>query len=203
MRIPWVWVGSIRYIALTRDQLVEQYGYLEGAWQYVLAIGLILVVLEMARRAIKLALPSVALLALMYGVLGEYLPGEFAHPGLPLGSFLGTLNIAEGGIWGPLTGVSVNVVAVFVILGAFIGAGEGGTAFMSLATRLVGRDRAGAAKVSVLVGIFRLYLRLRFRQRGIDRHHYPARHEAPGLPPPALRRQSKRLPPVVVRSCRR
>ena len=35
--------------------------------QYLLGIGLILVVLEMARRAIKLALPSVAMLALAYG----------------------------------------------------------------------------------------------------------------------------------------
>jgi TRAP transporter 4TM/12TM fusion protein len=142
------------YIALQRDLLVEQYGYLEGVGQYVLAIGLILVVLEMARRAIKLALPSVAVLALCYGLFGQHLPGEFGHPGLPLGSFLGTLTIAEGGLWGPLTGVSVNVVAVFVILGAFVGAGEGGTAFMSLATRVAGRYRAGAAKVSVLSSAF-------------------------------------------------
>ncbi|MEE9357391.1 TRAP transporter large permease subunit [Candidatus Vondammii sp. HM_W22] len=147
-------LSACAYIALNRNQLVEQYAYLEGTGQYILAIGLILVVLEMARRAIKLALPTVAFIALMYGVLGQYFPGEFGHPGLPLGSFLGTLIIAEGGIWGPLTGVSVNVVAVFVILGAFVGAGEGGTAFMSLATKLASRYRAGAAKVSVLSSAF-------------------------------------------------
>ncbi|HEB96852.1 MAG TPA: TRAP transporter fused permease subunit [Sedimenticola thiotaurini] len=175
LALPWVfWVGvggppsrrllswligafgifASLYIAFNRDQLVEQYGYLEGPGQYLLGIGLILVVLEMARRAIKLALPIVAVIALSYGLLGQYLPGQFGHPGLPLGSFLGTLTIAEGGIWGPLTGVSVNVVAVFVILGAFIGAGEGGEAFMALAIRLAGRFRAGAAKVSVLSSAF-------------------------------------------------
>ena len=143
-------VYACAYVALNRDALGDQYGYLEGGQQYLLAIGLVLVVLEMARRAIKLALPSVAALALAYGFLGQHLPGEFGHPGLPPGSLLGTLTIAEGGLWGPLTGVSVNVVAVFVILGAFVGAGEGGTAFMSLATKLAGRYRAGAAKVSVL-----------------------------------------------------
>ena len=42
-------------------------------------------------------------LALLYGVFGEHIPGEFGHPGLPLNSFLGTLTIAEGGLWGPLT----------------------------------------------------------------------------------------------------
>jgi len=141
-------------VALNRDALGDQYGYLQGGQQYLLAVGLILVVLEMARRAIKLALPSVAALALAYGFFGQYLPGQFGHPGLPPGSLLGTLTIAEGGLWGPLTGVSVNVVAVFVILGAFVGAGEGGTAFMSLATKLAGRYRAGAAKVSVLSSAF-------------------------------------------------
>ncbi len=147
-------VAACLYVALDRDALSDQYGALEGPGQLVLAVVLIAVVLEMARRAIRLALPVVALLALAYGLFGAAIPGEFGHPGLPLGSFLGTLTIAEGGLWGPLTGVSVNVVAVFVILGAVIGAGEGGAGFMALATRLAGRLRAGAAKVSVLASAF-------------------------------------------------
>ena len=60
-------------------------------------------VLEMARRAISWPLPTVAVIALLYGVYGEWIPGEFGHPGLPLNSFLGTLTITEGGIWGKLT----------------------------------------------------------------------------------------------------
>ena len=147
-------IYSCGYIAINRIQLADQYGYIESLQQYIIAVGLIFVVLEMARRAVKLALPTVAVLALLYGLLGQYIPGEFGHPGLPLGSLLGTLVIAEGGLWGPLTGVSVNVVAIFVILGAFIGAGEGGISFMALATKLAGRYRAGAAKVSVLSSAF-------------------------------------------------
>lgn len=142
------------YITVYRDQLGDQYGSLDGTGQMIMAIGLILVILEMARRAIKLALPTVAVIALAYGFLGQYIPGEFGHSGIPIDSFLGTLVIAEGGIWGQLTGVSVNVVAVFVILGAFIGAGEGGDAFMALATKIAGRYRAGAAKVSVISSAF-------------------------------------------------
>ena len=147
-------IGGCLYIVAQWEVLDEQYGSLEGPFQFVLAGVLVLVVLEMARRAIKLALPSVAIIALMYAMFGEYLPGEFGHPGLPLTSLFGTLIITEGGIWGQLTGVSVNVVAVFVILGAFVGAGEGGQGFMSLATSLAGRYRAGAAKVSVLSSAF-------------------------------------------------
>ncbi len=143
-------LAACAWIVLRREALDEQYGALQGALQFLIAGTLIVVVLDMARRAIKLALPTIALLALGYGFFGQYLPGEFGHPGIPAASLLGTLTIAEGGLWGPLTGVSVNVVAVFVMLGAFVGAGRGGTGFMALATWLAGGLRAGAAKVAVL-----------------------------------------------------
>lgn len=145
---------STYYIITNHVDLEDQYGSLEGNIQYFVAISLLLAVLEMARRAIKLALPLTALIALAYGLWGHYIPGNFGHQEIPIESFLGTLVIAEGGIFGSLTGISVNVVAVFVILGAFVGVGEGGNAFMSMSTKLAGRLRGGAAKVSVLASAF-------------------------------------------------
>ena len=123
---------------------------LEGTLQLAIATALIVIVLEMARRAIGWPLPSIAVIALLYGLFGNLLPGEFGHPGLPLESFLGTMTIAEGGLWGSLTGVSVSIVAVFVIMGAVLNAGEAGQGFMNLATAAAGRLKGGAAKVSVL-----------------------------------------------------
>jgi TRAP transporter 4TM/12TM fusion protein len=145
---------STFYIINNYTNLEDQYGSLEGDFQFVMSIILILSVLEMARRAIKLALPLTAAIALAYGVYGHLIPGNFGHQEMPIESFLGTLVIAEGGIFGSLTGISVNVVAVFVILGAFVGVGEGGNAFMSMSTKLAGRLRGGAAKVSVLASAF-------------------------------------------------
>lgn len=138
------------YIIFDRDRLLDQYGALQGWFQYAVAAVLILVVLDMARRAIKPVLPGVALVVLAYGLFGEWIPGEYGHDPIPLDSFLGTLVIAEGGLWGELTGISVNLVAPFLILGSLVAAGEAGTGFMSLAGRLAGRYRAGAAKVGVL-----------------------------------------------------
>ena len=143
-------IAICAYIALFENALGEQYGYLNGPMQMAMAVALIVIVLEMARRAINWPLPMVAVIVLAYGMFGEYVPGEFGHPGLPLASLLGNLTIAEAGFWGPLTGVSVNVVAVFVILGAVLNAGEAGQGFMNLAIAVAGRLRAGAAKVSVL-----------------------------------------------------
>ena len=120
------------------------------SFQTVIATTLLLIVLEMARRSIGWPLPVLAVMALLYGLLGQHVPGEFGHPGTPLASFLGTMTIAEGGIWGTLTGVSVSIVAIFVIFGAVLNAGEAGAGFMNVAAAAAGRLRGGAAKVSVL-----------------------------------------------------
>jgi TRAP transporter 4TM/12TM fusion protein len=138
------------WIAWNADTLGDQYGFLSGSYQTAIAAFLLLAVLEMARRSIGWPLPLVALLALAYGLWGQYIPGEFGHAGTPLASFLGTLTIAEGGIWGKLTGVSVNIVAIFVIFGAVLNAGEAGQGFMNVAAAAAGRLRGGAAKVSVI-----------------------------------------------------
>ena len=143
-------VIACSYIVANHDALSDQYGFLASNLQRGVGFVLLACVLEMARRAISWPLPLVALMALLYGFFGEHIPGEFGHPGLPINSFLGTLTIAEGGIWGKLTGVSVSIVSIFVILGAVLNAGEAGQGFMNLANAVAGRLKGGAAKVSVL-----------------------------------------------------
>jgi TRAP-type uncharacterized transport system fused permease subunit len=64
--------------------------------------------------------------------------------------FLGALTIAEGGIWGNLTDVSVKVVVIFVIFGAVLNAGEAGQGFMNIAAGVAGKLKGGAGKVSVI-----------------------------------------------------
>ena len=138
------------WVVANHNLLLDQYGYLANDFQTVVAVILLITVLEMARRSIGWPLPLLALVALLYGLFGNYVPGEFGHPGTPLASFLGTMTIAEGGIWGTLTGVSVSIVAIFVIFGAMLNAGEAGAGFMNVAASVAGRLRGGAAKVSVL-----------------------------------------------------
>jgi len=143
-------VAACCWIAWHEAMLADQYGSLEGSFQTVVAAVLLLVVLEVARRAVGWPLPMLAALALIYGMFGQHLPGEFGHAGTPLDSFLGTPTIAEGGLWGSLTGVSVSIVAIFVIFGAILNAGQAGTGFMNVAAAAAGRLRGGAAKVSVI-----------------------------------------------------
>lgn len=145
-----VGIACCLWIAVNQNALSDQYGFLEGRLQIVIAIALLVIVLEAARRAIGWPLPMVAVLALGYALLGQHIPGEFGHSGTPLASFLGTMTIAEGGIWGSLSGISVNVVAIFVIFGAVLNAGEAGQGFINVASAAAGRLKGGAAKVSVI-----------------------------------------------------
>ncbi|MBY8977729.1 TRAP transporter fused permease subunit [Rhodobacteraceae bacterium NNCM2] len=143
-------IAACLWIAWNQGSLADQYGFLEGDFQIAVAVTLLVVVLEAARRAIGWPLPAVAAASLAYGLLGQHIPGEFGHSGTPVASFLGTLTISEGGIWGSLTGISVSVVALFVIFGAVLNAGEAGQGFMNVAAAAAGRLKGGAAKVSVL-----------------------------------------------------
>jgi TRAP transporter 4TM/12TM fusion protein len=148
--ISAIGIAGCLWIAWHHAALRNQYGFLEGNLQILLAFSLLIIVMEGARRMIGWPLPAVALAALLYGLFGQHIPGEFGHAGTPLRSFLGTLVVAEGGIWGSLTGVSVGVVAIFVIFGAVLNAGEAGQGFMNVAAAAAGRLKGGAAKVSVL-----------------------------------------------------
>ena len=138
------------WTSFNHELLSDQYGFLEGDFQTFISLFLLFIVLEMARRSVGWPLPLVSLLSLLYGMFGNFIPGEFGHPGIPINSFLGTLTIAEGGIWGTLTGVSVSIVAIFVIFGSFLNSGEAGSGFMNIAIAFAGRLKGGAAKVSVI-----------------------------------------------------
>ena len=170
LAIPWIFVYSSRtkdqlflgyiftffgilsclYIAIFEPSLSDQYGFLIGWEQFLISIILLLITLEMARRTVGWPLPLITLIFLIYGLIGDRIPGEFGHPGIPINSFLGTLVITEGGLWGKLTGVSVSIVAIFVIFGSILNAGEAGQGFMNIAIAVAGRLKGGAAKVSVI-----------------------------------------------------
>ena len=80
-------VSACLWLAINHQQLLDQYGFLATSFQTVIAATLLLIVLEMARRSIGWPLPVLAVMSLLYGLLGQHVPGEFGHPGTPLASF--------------------------------------------------------------------------------------------------------------------
>ena len=58
-------IGCV-WVALNQDALGDQYGILDGHLQTLVAIALLLVALEMARRAVGWPLPFIAAITLLY-----------------------------------------------------------------------------------------------------------------------------------------
>ncbi len=142
--------SSAIYITLFYEKITYQYGIMEGKFQEILAIIMIIMVLEGARRAVKPALPIIATLFLLYAFFGHLLPGYFGHVKFEPTSILGMLYLTTNGIWGIIVGISVNIIAIFVILGAMLVVSGGGEGFIKFSLKIAGKYIGGPAKVAVI-----------------------------------------------------
>ncbi len=115
-----------------------------------MTIGLVLVILELSRRAIGLVFALLVLTGLAYALLGQYIPGRLGHRGFGLDFVAETLLLGDLGIWGSLVGVAATVIAAFTLFGSFLLHTGGGRAFMDLALRISGRSTGGGAKIATV-----------------------------------------------------
>jgi TRAP transporter 4TM/12TM fusion protein len=143
-----VLVGSL-YLVSEHEALVRRAGNPTGM---DLAGGLLVlvVVLELARRATGWGLVVVAALALAYAGAGPYLPGFLAHRGYGFTRLMEHLYLSTEGIWGVPLGVSADFVYLFVLFGALLDMAGGGALLIGLADRATGRTRGGPAKTAAL-----------------------------------------------------
>lgn len=143
------------YIVVDFRGVLNQFGIVKNHYQTVMGLAMVLIVLESARRMIKPVLPAITLLFLLYGLYGHHIPGYFGHVKYDLSQIMGLLYLSTGGIWGQLTGISANIIAIFVFLGAFIGHTGGGTGFRKISVRIAGKARGGPGKVATVAsGMF-------------------------------------------------
>ena len=138
------------YIVGNFQAVLEQYGVVTGAGQTIMGLLMVLLVLESARRMIRPVLPAITLVFLLYALYGHVIPGYFGHVKYDLAQIVGMLYLTTGGIWGQLTGISANIIAIFVFMGAFVGETGGGAGFRMLSIRTAGRLRGGPAKVATV-----------------------------------------------------
>ncbi len=138
------------YLIVNFQAVLDQYGVVTGPGQTAMGLLMVLIVLEAARRMIRPVLPAITLLFLLYALYGHLIPGYFGHVKYDPAQIVGMLYLTTGGIWGQLTGISANIIAIFVFLGAFVGETGGGTGFRLLAIRTSGRLRGGPGKVATV-----------------------------------------------------
>ena len=137
------------YHVVFHEAVANRWGELTEL-EYWLAIGCIAVLLEATRRAIGWAIVILALVFLLYAMLGPHLPGMLAHRGYSAERILAQLYLGGGGIFGTPLGVSATFVILIIIYGAFLEHSGAGRVLMDIATGATGRSRGGPAKASVV-----------------------------------------------------
>lgn len=116
-----------------------------------IGFGIIMIILslEVTRRAMGNTLMILGFLMLAQVYLGPWLPGIFQHGGISI-SRLVEYNYFIDGIFGTIVTVYATYVMPFLLFGAFLQTSGAGDFFIDLASSVAGRVPGGPALVAVI-----------------------------------------------------
>ncbi|MDR1660019.1 MAG: TRAP transporter fused permease subunit [Desulfovibrio sp.] len=129
-----------------RIAFVEDLEYLD----YIVGFSFIIMLLEGTRRIAGNVLFVLALIFVIYGFAGPYMPGVLAHTGFSPSIFLESNTMSTGGVFGTATGAVVNYVFYFLLFTTFLEVSGGGQLFIDTAIWLAGRFRGGTGKAEIV-----------------------------------------------------
>lgn len=141
-------VGVGLYWTLFFERLVMSIGRLTTV-DFIVGILAILLVLEATRRAVGLPITIIAVVFLLYGYLGAYMPGFLSHRGLTSERLVQTMFYTTEGILGTPLAVSSTFIFLFLLFGAFLVKTGVGQYFNDLAVSIAGKSIGGPAKVAI------------------------------------------------------
>lgn len=156
--VPWYdWVlfaaslGCAAYVTIEVDGLLFRAGAQWTTWDVVVGFAGTLLVLEFGRRTSGLAMVVIAIVFLLYTVVGQWLPGVLQHRGYAFGHVF-TYMYSEYGMFGVTTQVSSSYIILFVCFAAFLQVSKVGDYINDLCNALFGWARGGPAKAAVASG---------------------------------------------------
>ena len=149
-------VLPIGYLAFNAEYVMNRMELFDplNRWEMVFAVALTVAVIEAARRTVGIVLVIVAVVFLVYTVVGPVMPDLFWHPGVPLERLFEQLYLTREGIFNLPVKVAADFVFLFVLLGAFLVASGAGVFFIDIANALTGRVVGGPAKTAVVSSAF-------------------------------------------------
>jgi TRAP transporter 4TM/12TM fusion protein len=158
--MPWDWLLIAASLVVTWyliwggdmigvEPLIDRYVFPE--WQdLVVGWALILLVIEITRRATGWVMPVVAGLFLLYGFFGNFLPAPWQHQGYGTERLIPHLTITLDGIFGTAVDVSASLIILFTIYGAILQASGAGKFFVDFSFALTGGRATSAGRTVVL-----------------------------------------------------
>lgn len=138
------------YIIFVEERLSNSFSVIADTQELVLGVALTLIIIEGARKTTGPFLPALALALILYTMFGQLIPGRWGHPGFGGAYLMEHLYLGTEGIWGTVTGLSANLISIFIIFGAFLLVTGAGESFMNIAMVAAGRFPGGAAKVATV-----------------------------------------------------
>jgi TRAP transporter 4TM/12TM fusion protein len=137
------------YVVVNHDELDWRGQTMPTSMDLAVFLTGILLLLELTRRAVGPILPIVAVLTLIYALVGENLGTLWGHPGFAVDRIIGN-TFSENGIFTTPMRVVVRYIFLFLLFGEFMNATGVGNSIISLANAVAGRSRGGPAKVAVI-----------------------------------------------------
>ena len=121
----------------------------------IFGTALIVLVLEITRRALGFVLPMIIIAFILYALLGPYMPLQILmHPGVDWRQFINNMYFPAEGIFGVTLWVVSTVVFHFVLFGIVAQRMGLGQFFIDNAMVVAGKYTGGPAKVSVVSSAF-------------------------------------------------
>jgi len=157
-RLDWAWAAAslvtCAWVFVNAHELTERWEGVHPVTLTQVVIGTVLVaaVLEASRRSVGFWFFVTTLGFMAYLVLAPWLPGflrsprAYSYPRLIEMFFL----YADEGVLGSLTGISSNILMIFILFASFMLHSGVGQFFMDISIALAGRFRGGPAKVAVV-----------------------------------------------------
>ncbi len=146
-------VAVCAYIFVDLQGIFERQGDW-SQWDITIGITLVVLVLEATRRVIGLNLTCIALVFLLFGYFGPYMPTILVHKGYSIERMATTLSLTTEGIFGLPTGVAATFVFIFILFGSFLEKTGAGNFFIDMAYCITGRFSGGPAKTAVVASGF-------------------------------------------------
>jgi TRAP-type uncharacterized transport system fused permease subunit len=137
-------VATIVYLLAGGDDFWDR-NTLPNRADVFFGVTFVLLVLEAVRRTSGWILLFVISLFLLYGFIGPWLPGQWAHRGYDISSVSGFMYQTLEGIFGTAVDVSSSLIILFTIYGAFLQQSGAGKFYLDWSFAAMGSKHSGAA----------------------------------------------------------
>ncbi len=142
-------IAPVIYIFSDLEGVIFRMGVDPNIFDVLSSLIFIIVILEMTRRATGISLVITVICFLLYGNLGNHLPGLFEHRGYSWARIL-TYIFSLDGILGIPIFASATYLFLFIIFGAFLEASGATNFFVDFARSVAGSRRGGPGKISIV-----------------------------------------------------